>query len=296
MRKWVAHTLFGREIVRTVLWLSTLAVVLSACSKSDEYEYVDDTQQAEGKVSVSVKDANGTGSSLSAGLKVGIYTTDADGNVVFGTSVVGKDGCIVLPASGEGRSLIAYLPYQESWNTQDLYSPQLFRCEADQSTEGGYEASDLMIGEQGEGGGIVFTHMLSQVVIHIVDETGVNDFRQCGVTLRDMNDAVTVDLSGKTVATVAGSVADVEMLPYVVTDHRLSLKAIVAPQQKEAGVKFITLTSNGYSRRYSIPQVADMQGGKTYLFNMRLTEVGLEFSGCSINDWGDEGEFSLEIK
>lgn len=280
--------------------LTALVLVCAACSKSEDYVYVDDTAPDSGKVGVTVTDANGNVSGLPAGSAMGIYVTDGDGNVNLLQAEVGQDGTIVLPATAQGMQLVGYVPYQESWGDDALTVPQLFQVASDQTTEAGYIASDLMIGSMAgttrSTGGIQFVHKMVQVVIHIVDETGANDFTQCGVTLRDVNDAVSVNLGEESVTTIASSVADIRMRPFVVSDHRLSLKAIVAPQQIEAGTKFITFVNNGYGRRYSIPQLADMQGGKTYAFSMRLTQGGLEFSGSSVNDWDEVGEMSLEIR
>ena len=284
----------------STLCLTTLLLMFSACSKSEEYVYVDDTIVDNGKVPVTATDANGNESGLSVGSTMGIYVTDGDGNVTLLQAEVGADGTIVLPASAQGMRMVAYLPYQEHWDNNALYMPQVFQVASEQTTEASYEASDLMIGGY-DGvtrsvGGMLFVHQMAQVMIHIVDETGVNDYENCGVTLRNVKNAVSVNLSEQSVATISSSVGDIKMLPFVVSDHRLSLKAIVAPQQIEAGTKFITFINNGYGRRYSIPQLADIQGGKTYTFSMRLTQDGLEFSGSSVNDWDEEGEVSLEIR
>lgn len=279
------------------LWLLAVMLLSTACSKSDDYVYVDDTKSNDGKVKVTVTDSNGTASSITAGREMGIYITDADGNVTFLKVSVGQDGFVVLPTDAQSKKMLAYLPYQNSWDTEDLPDFCRFHVESDQSTETGYQASDLMVGkaEAGDTAGMSFTHMLAQLVIHIVDETGANDFQTCSVKLRDVQDAVDVDLQKPSVATVADSKADITMFPYVVSDHRLSLKAIVAPQQVEAGERFVVFVNNGHATRYSIPHKADLQGGKTYTISMRLTNKGLEFVGSTVVDWDETVETTIDI-
>lgn len=282
---------------KTVLALSSLLLLSSACSSTAEYVYIDDTDDGSNKVTLTVSDTNGNISSLATGSPLGVYVVNDDESVSFVKVEVRQDGTFILPTSALARRLVAYFPYQESWGADALKVPQSFSVVADQTTVEAYNASDLMMGASdiNSDSGVQLVHMLAQVVIHIVDETGSNDFENCGMTLREMNDAVIVDLSNHSVTTEPSSVSDIKMLPYVVTDHRLSLKAIVAPQTKEAGDRFLVFTNNGYPRRYSIPQDADMQAGKTYTFSMRMTEEGLEFVGSSISDWEEEDEHSIDI-
>lgn len=285
------------SIIHTSLWLLATMLLCNACSKADEYVYVDDTKHGDGKVAVTVTDANGNTSSLAASSTLGIYVTDADGNVTFQKVSVAQDGTIVLPTAAQGKKMVSYVPFQDAWDTEELTALNLFRIQADQSSGEGYQASDLMLTsvEAGSAVQMQFTHMLAQVVIHVVDETGANDFESCGIKLRNVQDAVTVDLQELSVETVPDSYTDVVMLPFVVSDHRLSVKAIVAPQKIEAGERFIVFVNNDFASRFSIPQTADLQGGKTYTISMRLTNQGLEFVGSTVVDWDETDEVSLDI-
>jgi len=283
---------------KTSFWLLGLLLTCASCSDPKEFVYNDDDYNTEEKVIVNVTDPNGEEETITAGTKMAAYVMGDDGTYKLVEVVIGKDGSFVLPTSTQ--QIIAYSPIQEEWGMGAMTEPQLFSVLSDQTTEENYEESDLMIGTLGlmrsTTKNMQFTHMLAKIVIHIMDETGANDFEQCGITLRDMNNTVLVDLSKQTVTTVEDAVADIKMLPYSVTDHRISLRAIVAPQTKQAGNQFIVFTNDGHGIRYSIPQDAVLQGGKTYSFSMRLTESGLVFDGSSISDWKDEGEYAIDIK
>lgn len=292
------HISYKSPVGQISLLLAFLLLLCASCSKSEDYVYVDDTMDDSGKVAAKVVDANGEEIPLTADSQLGVYVTDSNGDVSFLTITVGKDGTVVLPASFLNQKMVAYLPYQEEWGDDALKETKLFTVKEDQSILSGYVASDLMIGSNEmtrASSGMNFSHMLAQVVINIVDATGSNDFYDCGVSLFEVMNTVAVELSEQAVNTVEDVKGNVSMLPTVVSDYRLSVKAIVAPQKMEAGERFIIFTNGGYSRRYSVPQPADLQGGKTYIINMRLTTTGLEFVGSSITDWTEEGEVTLEV-
>ena len=283
---------------KTSFWLLGLLLTCASCSDPKEFEYNDDDYNTEEKVVVNVTDPNGEEEAITAGTKMAAYVMGEDGTYELVEVVVGQDGSFVLPTSAQ--QIVAYSPIQEEWGIEAMTEPQLFSVQSDQTTEENYEESDLMIGTLGlmrsTTQNMQFTHKLAKIVIHIMDETGANDFEQCGITLRDMNNTVWVDLSKQAITTVEDAVADIKMLAYSVTDHRISLRAIVAPQTKLAGDQFIVFINGEHGIRYSIPQDAELQGGKTYSFSMRLTESGLVYEGSSISDWKDEGENELDIK
>mgnify|MGYP002623302418 FL=1 len=283
---------------KTSFWLLGLLLTCASCSDPKEFVYNDDDYNTEEKVVVNVTDPNGEEEAITAGTKMAAYVMGEDGTYELVEVVVGQDGSFVLPTSAQ--QIVAYSPIQEEWGIEAMTEPQLFSVQSDQTTEENYEESDLMIGTLGlmrsTTQNMQFTHKLAKIVIHIMDETGANDFEQCGITLRDMNNTVWVDLSKQAITTVEDAVADIKMLAYSVTDHRISLRAIVAPQTKLAGDQFIVFINGEHGIRYSIPQDAELQGGKTYSFSMRLTESGLVYEGSSISDWKDEGENELDIK
>lgn len=295
------HISYKSRVGQISLLLAFLLLLCASCSKSEDYVYVDDTMNDSGKVAAKVIDANGEEIPLTADSQLGVYVTDSNGDVSFLTITVGKDGTVVLPASFLNQKMVAYLPYQEEWGDDALKETKLFTVKEDQSTLSGYVASDLMIGSNAitratSASGLNFSRMLAQVIINIVDATGSNDFYDCGVSLHDVGNTVAVVLSEQSVSTVKDMKGNVSMLPVVVSDYRLSVKAIVAPQEIYGGERFIVFNNGGYSRRYAIPQTADLQGGKTYTINMRLTTTGLEFVGSSVTDWDEVGDVSLEIK
>ena len=293
--KCVANMLNSKK---TSFWLLGLLLTCASCSDPKEFEYNDDDYNTEEKVVVNVTDPNGEEEAITAGTKMAAYVMGEDGTYELVEVEVGQDGSFVLPTSAQ--QIVAYSPIQEEWGIEAMTEPQLFSVQSDQTTEENYEESDLMIGTLGlmrsTTQDMQFSHKLAKIVIHIMDETGANDFEQCGITLRDMSNTVLVDLSKQAVTTAEDAVADIKMLPYSVTDHRISLRAIVAPQTKLAGDQFIVFINGEHGIRYSIPQDAELQGGKTYSFSMRLTESGLVYEGSSISDWKDEGENELDIK
>lgn len=280
-----------------LLWLATAAagMALSACSKSNDYVYVDDDDEPD-KATVSVVAEDGTVSLLVPQSTIGLFVIDEGGNVTYREVVVDANGKIVLPEGADASSLILYSPCQAEWGRDALYTPQRFQVQENQSTEKGYQASDLLVAVRGTSAGtrssdisLSFRHMMARMVIHIVDEVGSTDFSSVSMRLLGMNNSVDVSLATQSVSTVPESVADIGMLAYAETDRRLSLCAIVAPQTREPTDNFIEFSHYGSHRLYGIPQTAELQAGMTYTYQMRLTESGLIPDGTFISNWDDDG-------
>ncbi|MBQ8657045.1 MAG: fimbrillin family protein [Prevotella sp.] len=275
----------------------------SACSKQDEFEYIDDTESATGGEAVTATDENGNKVTLTPGSVIGIYVVGEDGSVILKQVVVDENGNAVLPASTAGNSIIAYTPYQEDWGDDALTSNPVFTVKSNQSTKELFAASDLMIGIRTETtradnntGGMVFHHMLAKVAVHIIDETGQVDLNRISAELLNVNNSVRVHLMEQKVSTIEEQRTNINMLAEMITDWRVSSYAIVAPQYIAEGSDFLAITLYGSKEIYPIPQAATLESGKTYTINMRLTEHGLMPDGWSITDWDEEGEENLNIR
>ena len=185
-----------------LLWLATAAagMALSACSKSNDYVYVDDDDEPD-KATVSVVAEDGTVSLLVPQSTIGLFVIDEGGNVTYREVVVDANGKIVLPEGADASSLILYSPCQAEWGRDALYTPQRFQVQENQSTEKGYQASDLLVAVRGTSAGtrssdisLSFRHMMARMVIHIVDEVGSTDFSSVSMRLLGMNNSVDVSL------------------------------------------------------------------------------------------------------
>ena len=282
--------------------LACAALLLTACSKATEFEYIDEVVTPEDdEPTVVVTDENGNETTLPEGAMIGIYVIDSDGNVTLQQVEVDENGNAVLPTTNQGETIVAYTPYQEEWGDSALVTSPTFTVKSDQTTEELYKASDLMIGISGQTtraseAPMNFTHMLAKVAIHMVDETGRVKLETIGAELLNVNTSVTVDLLHQRVSTIDSLRASIPMLSKMTTDWRISSYAIVAPQFIGEGTMFFAITLYGNRQLYPIPQASQLEGGKTYTINMRLTEYGLVPDGWYITDWDDTTENDIDVK
>ncbi len=282
--------------------VASLALMLAACGSSDEYKWEpwDTEQQAETPVSIIT--ADGTEEDLKTGSTLGIYVVNEDGTVTWMTVAVDSDGNIILPSEAQTGKVIAYTPVQLGWGKEAFNTLQRFEVQPDQSSQADYDASDLMIGTmsvvtRGTEVELQFKHMLAKVVVHIVDETGAIDPDNASMRLLRMAGTVSVSLSAMQVSTVENSQIDIDMLPYNVTDRRISLAAIVAPQTIEEGVDFLEFTVAGSHRACPMPTRTELEGNMTFVYQMRYTDEGLVPDGSYIVGWEDDGtETEFDIR
>lgn len=294
------RTLFFSSSMQTVL-VAVLVMSFSACGSSEEYQW-ESWEENDSEFSVSVLAEDGTEESLKSGSSLGVYVVGSDGIVTWATSEVDKDGNVVLPPSALTGQAVVYTPVQPHWGADAYTSMPKFYVKSDQSTEANYDASDLMIGTaksatRATSLTLSLQHMLAKVVIHVIDETGMHDFSSSSTMLLRMDNAVTVDLSRQSTGIVEKSVADIDMLKYNATDRRISMTAIVAPQTRLSGEEFFELIVPGSRHICTFPSTAELEAGKTFVFQMRYTESGPMVEGSYIAQWENDGsEAIFDIK
>ena len=270
--------------------------LLTACSSSSDKEWIDDEEEAiaASTFTINVSGGDDADSSLPAGSNIGLFVIDdGDGGVDNQRLTVDSDGNVVMPTEALSGQAIVYSPYQEDW-TDALTTAPRFDVQNDQSSETDYRASDLLIGRAANGT-VSLQHVMSKVVIHIVDETGERYLEKYSVRLLNMKGGVTVYLADARVETITDSDADITMHAYDLTDRRLSLTAIVAPQSISADSELMELIYNGSNEIVYIPQPAELGSGQTFTYQFRLTETGIVFDGSSITNWQDGGEEEVSI-
>lgn len=282
------------HLMKSYFGIIMISLLIVSCNKAPKFVY-EDEYDTENVVEVFVSDENGNTVKIAGGSVIGVYLVDANGNITFQEVEVSEDGSVSLPSSAGG--MLAYLPYQEEWDTTDFTTPRVFSVKEDQSSQAQYDASDLMIGVTD-----IFTrassvlsmnYMLSKVKVHIIDDTGSYNFSNCEMELVDVCDAVDVYLSRIEVETDPNSFTDIRMMKYSETDRRLSVQAIVAPQKITAETQFMKFISPLLNEKFGVPQDTNMESGKSYNFTLRLTEAGLVYDGSYITGWVDDGGGNL---
>ena len=290
---------YGLRLTAYCFLLTAYGLLLTSCNKSDEFVYTDESE--EGKTTVTVTDEQGGSKLLAPGMSVGVYVVDSDGTLTCQQVVVGESGSIALPTSASASRMVVYAPYQAEWGEDALTTDPVFSVESDQSTAANYESSDLMIGLLSTANSlqsvpsVAMRHVMSKVAIHIIDETGRISFSDCTAELLNVSTNVQVHLSEASVTTVSEPRGNVQMLSESTTDWRISFYAIVAPQSISEGAEILKLNIGGSIQYFTMPQSAELESGKTYTLNIRLTNEGLIPLESYVTDWYYEDENSLTV-
>lgn len=289
--------------------LAGITMMLSACSSSNE-EYKWESWETTGnEATVSVQTENGGSELLEAGTTLGIYVVNEDGSVTWVNATVDQYGNVILPPEALTGKTIVYTPVQPGWGMAAFSSTPSFYVKPDQSDEDDYENSDLMIGtvtastaaaraftRASTSVNITLKHMMAKVIINIVDDTGIMDFRSASMNLLHMKNGVTVSLPEQSVTTIENSISDIEMQAYSITDRRLSMRAIVAPQTKEAGEELFELVIPGSRRLCVLPSEAVITAEQAYVYQVRYTEDGPVLESSYITNWDsaeEEADFTI---
>lgn len=287
--------------------LAGITMMLTACGSSEEYKW-ESWESTGNEASVSIQSENGTSESLEPGTTLGVYVVNEDGSVTWVNATVDQYGNVILPPEALTGKTIVYTPVQPGWGLAAFSSTPSFYVKPDQSDEEGYEDSDLMIGTATASAAaraftrastsvnITLKHMMAKVIINIVDDTGMMDFRSASMNLLHMKNGVTVSLPEQSETTIENSISDIEMQAYNITDRRLSLRAIVAPQTKAAGEELFELIVPGSRRLCVLPSEAVMTAEQAYVYQVRYTEDGPVLESSYITNWDsaeEEADFTI---
>ena len=287
--------------------LAGITMMLTACGSSEEYKW-ESWESTGNEASVSIQSENGTSEPLEPGTTLGVYVVNEDGTVTWVNATVDQYGNVILPPEALTGKTIVYTPVQPGWGLAAFSSTPSFYVKPDQSDEEGYEDSDLMIGTATASAAaraftrastsvnITLKHMMAKVIINIVDDTGMMDFRSASMSLLHMKNGVTVSLPEQSVTTIENSISDIEMQAYNITDRRLSLRAIVAPQTKAVGEELFELIVPGSRRLCVLPSEAVMTAEQAYVYQVRYTEDGPVLESSYITNWDsaeEEADFTI---
>ena len=287
--------------------LAGITMMLTACGSSEEYKW-ESWESTGNEASVSIQSENGGSELLEAGTTIGVYVVDENGKVTWVNATVDQYGNVILPPEALTGKTIVYTPVQPGWGLAAFSSTPSFYVKPDQSDEEGYDDSDLMIGTATASAAaraftrastsvnITLKHMMAKVIINIVDDTGMMDFRSASMNLLHMKNGVTVSLPEQSVTTIENSISDIEMQAYNITDRRLSLRAIVAPQTKAVGEELFELIVPGSRRLCVLPSEAVMTAEQAYVYQVRYTEDGPVLESSYITNWDsaeEEADFTI---
>lgn len=251
---------------------------------------------------------------LEAGVKAGVF-------VQRETSYITNGNNTVLTADGAGGftaekqmywpseaavNIYAYAPYNAEWaGVPD--SEMDFTVSADQSSDAGYLASDLLVGAP-ESNPLTktetpvelrFAHMLSKVNVEFVNENLDVSLQGAVINLLGLDTSVKVNVAESTLGETS-SKADVKIAAFADDAEQFAASGIVVPQTVPAGpfVQIVLADSRVFEAGLSSDVV--FKSNKRYVYTVYLggdgeqVKVGITLGGSSIGDWEDDDSEGLE--
>ena len=253
-------------------------------------------------------------SQLSNGNMVGVYVTDESDGVVCDNVKITADGDggftynqdLYWPVEGKA-SIYAYAPYQEGWKGK-FSTGNTFTVDADQTTDAGYLASDLLRGVPVSGNpleqtsntvALAFHHMLSKVNITIIN-TSDTDMGGSTVSVQNVLTSASVDLQTGELSDI-GSKGTVKAATFATDATSYRCSAVIMPQKLTTGTEYISITfAEGNTVAAKMRNDVELESGKTYNFTITVGVGGADMiTATSLDDWDEdtsmlEGEIDLD--
>lgn len=203
-------------------------------------------------------------------------TTDASGNL---------SGTLTYPATGENIDICAYYPASVSSSTES------FTVQTDQSSESGYQNSDLMYADKlenkakGSTHDLTFNHALSKIIVNIEAGTGVDDADittlVTAVKIKNTQPKATFTITDGAVGAITADDAATDINIYGTGAIN---EGIIVPQPVNAGA-FIEVTYNNKQYTYNLTAAKTFNKGEKYTYTLTLNASGIELKSEEINDW-----------
>ena len=293
-----------------------MAFGLSACS-SDDQEQVNVNQtrinlksQIAGTTTRAELGIQHTSFDTGEDIFVQISITDATGNVEQDYAPIkftsAADGVLTPPANsypyfpGDDRPIMVRALYPYNWASQTTDIEQVFEVQANQAERSYYKRSDLMYAKTPEPVyktsitdlnpyvTLTFKHKLSKINVNLTsaNQTLITNAR---VKLLNVKRKVNVNkVTGELAAeeSVSLNPAD-EILLAGNAVNLTSSSAIIVPQTVPVG-KFIEIKlSNNDIMTYKLFDPMTFESGKSYTYNITVTESGLSGISTTVTEWGD---------
>ena len=222
-----------------------------------------------------------------------ILTADGKGNFTGETMYYPEEGDV---------NIYAYAPYNSSWTGQ-LNTPQTFTVPADQSSDEGYCAADLMTAVPSTGNPVAstdeavqlnFKHKLSKLNLDFsLGQSGV-DLKGATVSVTNVLTTTTIDVSTGTVGNAQGNASEITAAKFAADASAFTASAIFVPQTVLGDAAFVVVsTADGKSYKAALNQNVTFESGKKYTYTVQFggggdEPVTMELKlGSIVDNWED---------
>lgn len=195
------------------------------------------------------------------------YITDGNGNLTA-TGIA-----MNWPASGS-VSIYAYAPWQSAWSYD---AEKTFTVAADQSSDEGYLASDLLYASQTATSqtsavGLSFSHKLARLAVTVKTDAGTT-LTDATVKIVGTKPSTVLTLADGTVSEATGTAQDITIgsCITITAGQSQTLYAVVVPQTIAANTTLIEVRANGRVWKYYFMQAMSLVGGKSHSLTVSVS-------------------------
>ena len=293
-----------------------MAAGFTSCSNDDVLE----GQPLDGRTPITLTSSVATRSvsqtlqdgQIARGVKVGVFAQsnataieNGDNNMLTADGAGAFTGeTMYFPEEG-GVSIYAYAPYNSAWDGQ-LNSDNEFTVPADQSTDEGYLAADLMLGTPSRGNPVAsttdaiqlnFKHKLAKLNLDFnLGESGV-DLKGATVSVTNVLCTTTVNVGAGTTGNAQGNPTDITAAKFAADATEFSASAIFVPQAVLNGTDFVLVsTADGKQYKAALNKDVTFAEGKKYTYTVQFNGGGDEpvtvelKLGSVLDNWEDGNE------
>lgn len=248
---------------------------------------------------------------IAEGVKVGVFVKDVDGLISGGNNAaLTANGAgaftgspIYFPQDGAPVSVYAYAPYQSGWSDQ-VDVAATFTVAANQSTDEGYLASDLLHGlpttEQNaftkENPVVLlgFAHMLSKLTVKFKTSADTDvDLKGATINIVNTLPSATLKVADGTLGAATGTATAIKAVTFASDATEFLASAVIVPQTVAAGSFIQVVLTNGKMLNARLNTEATFASGKAYVYSVNISGQGAEAQAeielqSTVTDWVED--------
>ncbi|MBR1410094.1 MAG: fimbrillin family protein, partial [Prevotella sp.] len=248
---------------------------------------------------------------IAEGVKVGVFVQNEDGFIANGNNTVmtadGKGGfsgaSLYFPTDGSAVSIYAYAPYSVAFS--DMIDEDVaFSVAADQSTDAGYLASDLLRGlPTGENSftkqkptvALNFSHKLTKISIKFKTGSKSATLDGASVSIVNTKPTTTLRVSDGAIGEATGNPISIKAVSFSNDETNYLCSAVIVPQRVESGSFVQVNLKDGKMLNAQLNTTTTFESGKAYTYTINISGEGDETIATieqttTVSDWDKETE------
>ncbi len=238
---------------------------------------------------------------LVTGVQAGVFVKGTDGYITGGNNAqLTADGnggftgtTLYYPSDGSAVSVYAYAPYNSSWNEMSDVAAD-FTIAADQSTDDGYLASDLLCGapvgtnsftKESSVVAVNFQHKLAKLSIKFNVGEDI-DMKGATVSVVNTLPSTTLKVIDGTLGVAKGTATAIKAVTFAADATTFQGSVVLVPQTVAAGNFIQVNLASGTSYYAKLTTDATFESGKAYVYNVNIGTAGASIvMSSTITDW-----------